>query len=210
MAQPQPHRFDDPSWSLADAFGWVLDRDPAKFGRLRTATAWGAATSGFYDGVPSSERALQAAKVLLHAVQRGELIAIDGKGNRVSPDDWLAVTIDALSGLRHRGFVFRREHVLRLWPADDERLAAGPADRTSAPIGYGYRTNREASAEEACASWFSGLDRAPGNKDATFAAARAAVDYIGPLSRKAFDRAWARSAPSNWRRPGRRRKNPRG
>ena len=34
MTSPSPHLFDDPIWSMRDAVGWVLDRDPGKFGRF--------------------------------------------------------------------------------------------------------------------------------------------------------------------------------
>jgi hypothetical protein len=69
----------------------------------------------------------------------------------------------------------------------------------------GYRTNKAGAAEEACRQWIAGLNERPTNKEAAFDQARAAVKEIGPLTGKAFERAWASTAPAEWRRGGRRK-----
>ena len=70
----------------------------------------------------------------------------------------------------------------------------------------GIQIIRAVDAEGACRDWIANLNERPANKDEAFAEARAAVAGIGPLSRKAFDRAWAAAAPVQWQSAGRRRK----
>jgi hypothetical protein len=67
----------------------------------------------------------------------------------------------------------------------------------------GTRTNKAEAAEEACRRWITGLKERPAKKDAAFEAAKDAVASIGPLSRKAFDRAWGTAAPGAWKKAGR-------
>jgi hypothetical protein len=71
----------------------------------------------------------------------------------------------------------------------------------------GIRTNRAANAETACREYLSGLEQnqRPENKDAAFVTAKEAAANIGPLSRKAFERAWQASVPPGWHTAGRRR-----
>src|SRR5579875_1352985 len=76
----------------------------------------------------------------------------------------------------------------------------------STPPPSGIRTTRQMRAEAACAEYLRNLTPAPANKEAAFAAAKRAVADIGPLSRKAFERAWANAALAAWRFPGRRGK----
>jgi hypothetical protein len=68
----------------------------------------------------------------------------------------------------------------------------------------GIRTTQAEKAEEACRTWVSGLSGRPANKDKAFESAQAAITG---LSRKAFDRAWANAAPSDWRKAGRPKKS---
>jgi hypothetical protein len=70
----------------------------------------------------------------------------------------------------------------------------------------GFRTNRAETAEKACERWISELKERPANKPEAFAKARAAVAQTGPLSRKAFDRAWASKAPLEWKEAGSRKR----
>jgi hypothetical protein len=81
---------------------------------------------------------------------------------------------------------------------------AGPHHAVSAPLlTPGTRTNKAEAAEEACRRWIAGLKERPAKKDAAFEAAKDAVASIRPLSRKAFDRAWAAAAPGVWKKAGR-------
>jgi hypothetical protein len=111
-----------------------------------------------------------------------------------------------------------RYDLVRFDRAQIERWLASPeTDRQSTvpePQGNeaqaamsGTRTNRAAAAEQMCRQWIAELKERP-IKDAAFVQAQAAVKEIGRLSRKAFERAWANSAPANWKRGGRRKKSP--
>ncbi len=68
----------------------------------------------------------------------------------------------------------------------------------------GIRTTKDERVEAACGDWIAAPTERPRNKETAFADAKAAVAHIGALSRKAFDRAWARRAPPEWKHPGRR------
>jgi hypothetical protein len=107
-----------------------------------------------------------------------------------------------------------RYDLVRFDRADIERwLALAATDQQSASVAEpevsaapsGIRTNRAAAAEEACRQWLSKVKERPANKDAAFEAAKAAVAKTGPLSRKAFERAWGAGAPVAWKEAGRRR-----
>jgi len=86
-----------------------------------------------------------------------------------------------------------------------------PMDLQSSPkrreqIPSGIRTNKARSAEDKCREWIGALKARPLNKEEAFAEAKVAVQNIGPLSRKAFERAWAATAPLEWLEPGRRKR----
>jgi hypothetical protein len=81
---------------------------------------------------------------------------------------------------------------------------SGAADEYVPP--KGLRTNKAEAAEKACRGWLIGLKERPATKDLAFSLAQAAVAGIGPLSRKAFERAWVETAPAVWKRAGRRKK----
>jgi hypothetical protein len=201
VTSPTPHRFDWPSWELGDVFGWILDREPEQFGRIFTeedlrSASYIAVLYRCAKGEPS------ARTVLLHALQRGELIARDRNGTRVDPDFWLPKSEADLPRLG-RAFLFRREEVLRLWPQEAGENSLSSGQQSKPPTGF--RTTKEAGAEAACVEWLGRLSAPPGNKETTFSAARTAVADFGCLARKAFDRAWAQAAPAEWKRPGRRR-----
>jgi hypothetical protein len=78
-----------------------------------------------------------------------------------------------------------------------DQIVDGPASPS------GVRTTRAADAERACEQWVSELKARPTNKDVAFEAAVTACGI--QLSRKAFERAWANTAPSAWRKAGRRK-----
>ena len=67
----------------------------------------------------------------------------------------------------------------------------------------GARTNKAASAEQACGTHLRNLKERPKNKDEAYLAAAAAVADVGQLSRKAFDRAWANNVREDWKLSGR-------
>jgi hypothetical protein len=80
-----------------------------------------------------------------------------------------------------------------------------PAAKSSTPAGF--RTTSAVKAEEACKNYIAALKERPQNKETAFAEAVEAVKSIGPLSRKAFERAWHDMAPIEWLNAGRRRKS---
>jgi hypothetical protein len=223
MASPTPHRFNSPRWYLADVFGWLLDRDPARFGSIFEAEEWLPESYG-EAMAPDRQNKPLSRTVLMEALQRGDLIAYDPRGERVDPGFWLAKSEHDLPALG-QVYRFHRDDVLRLWPhhpsdnqppltdhpaREEMSVPTTPAVgfRTSAQLPIGYRTQQDQRAEVACENWLVSTDLVPKDKDAAFLAAKAAVAAIGPLSRKAFDRAWAHAAPAAWRQPGRRPKTP--
>lgn len=111
---------------------------------------------------------------------------------------------------RHEIEVWRSD-VLKCFPiGPDCSLPSHDRERAGVdPVPWhpiGARTNNAEKAELACGEWLAGLAERPENKEAAFEAAKAAVAKTGPLSRKAFDRAWANNIPSEWKRPGQRKK----
>jgi hypothetical protein len=88
-------------------------------------------------------------------------------------------------------------------PAEPPARVTATASQAPPP---GIRTNRDATAEEECRQWLSGLTNRPANRDIAFEDAKTAVASIGRLSRKAFDRAWASSVPPDWKLGGSRKK----
>lgn len=76
---------------------------------------------------------------------------------------------------------------------------------TSATVPSGIRTTTAEKAEAKCREWIANRPERPRNKEAAFDDAKAAVARFGPLSQKAFNRAWEDKAPSHWKKPGRRR-----
>jgi hypothetical protein len=108
-----------------------------------------------------------------------------------------------------------RYDLVRFNRADISRWLAAASDRQSGPNTMpqaappsGIRTNKAETAETACREWLAGVTERPPSKDVAFEEARDVVKQIGPLSRKAFERAWAREARAEWKRGGRRRKSP--
>jgi hypothetical protein len=119
VSTPTPHRFDHPVWDLRDVIGWVLDRDPAKFGRIHTMKDAQAAVDCalFYPSQPRTERDPRALTTILHAMQAGQLVA--HKGDTGLPrEHWGAQTEIGLRSAISRGLWFWREDVLRLWPVE--------------------------------------------------------------------------------------------
>jgi hypothetical protein len=120
-----PDRFKHPVWDMRDVFGWVLDRDSAKFGRIRTEDDWRAAVwaANFYTTMPRHEYDAQAGQTLLHALQRGELVGFNGT-NPVGSDFWIDKTPQQLRGFAR--FLFRREDVLSPWPDLRAQISRAP------------------------------------------------------------------------------------
>jgi hypothetical protein len=83
-------------------------------------------------------------------------------------------------------------------PSDDAPVHTTPS---------GIRTNRAQQAERECEDWIGKLTSRPENKGIAFRQAVAAVSTFGDLSQKAFDRAWANTAPPEWKTAGRRKRS---
>ena len=117
MSTPASRRFDDPVWDLRDVIGWVLDRDPAKFGRLMSVEDVRSAESiaRRYTSQPRPERDPNATRTVLHALQRGELPAHDGD-TVLLREYWGGRAERDLRDAIGRGLWFWRENVLSLWP----------------------------------------------------------------------------------------------
>jgi hypothetical protein len=79
-------------------------------------------------------------------------------------------------------------------------------ERTVLPSGS--RTTTDEKVEAACGDWIATLVERPRDKETAFEAAKSAVAQIGVLSRKAFDRQWANTAPVEWKQAGRRKSPP--
>jgi hypothetical protein len=99
-----------------------------------------------------------------------------------------------------RTLLLDREACKRLWPG--RYAVPSPAVVPQSPSGI--RTTTAAHAEQECEEWIATLTERPINKDLAFEAAQKAVG--NNLNRKAFERAWAKVAPSEWKAAGRRKK----
>ena len=80
VEEPGAARFAHPVWDLRDVVGWVLDRDPGRFGRINSDADWQSAAwaARFYPNMPRTEFDRHADQTLLHALQRGELAGYQG------------------------------------------------------------------------------------------------------------------------------------
>jgi hypothetical protein len=126
----------------------------------------------------------------------------------VPPEAWgLAISWDKSRVGRYDLVRFDRADIER-WLASvatNQQSGAVAEVSESQVNASGIRTNRAAAAEVACGQWLSQLTARPTTKEAAFEAAKDAVASIGPLSRKAFDRAWAAAVPQAWKEAGRHR-----
>ena len=93
-----------------------------------------------------------------------------------------------------------REACERIWPR--HHVAPSPAVAAESPSGI--RTTAAAEAERACEKWITTLTVRPINKEAAFEAAQNAVG--NKLTRRAFERVWAKTAPIAWKGAGRRKR----
>jgi hypothetical protein len=134
----------------------------------------------------------------------------------VSPDGFVRITSVRISEadlawwLTHRyGLHVRIPQPHALTKIDSDRASENVSAAAALAVGTarasGVRTNKSVRAEDACREWISNLSERPASKEIAFAAAAAAVNYVGMLTRKAFDRAWANSARPEWKLAGRRR-----
>jgi len=124
-----PMRFADPVWDLRDVIGWVLDRDPATFGRLMNEIDVERAVrlAKLYTRWPRPECDPNAQTTLLHALQRGDLVAHDGD-TTLPREYWGSRTTRDFRRLLRLAVWFWRDDVLRLWPE-----AGGPAPPPTPP-----------------------------------------------------------------------------
>lgn len=98
-----------------------------------------------------------------------------------------------------RTLLLDREACERFWP----RCHAAPSPAIAPESRSGIRTTAAANAERTCEEWIATLTERPINKESAFKAAQNAVG--NNLTRKAFERVWARAAPTEWKAPGRRK-----
>jgi hypothetical protein len=77
-----------------------------------------------------------------------------------------------------------------------------PPPKTAVPP-IGFRTSREAAAEDKAGEWLRALRGQPKmTKAAAQEAVTAAVTNVGRLTRLAFERAWRANVDPEWTRPG--------
>jgi hypothetical protein len=124
-----PIRFGNPVWDLRDVIGWVLDRDPAKFGRLMNEIDVETAVhvAKFYTRWPRPECDANAPTTLLHALQRGDLAAHDGD-TALPREYWGSRTTRDFRPALRLAIWFWSCDVLRLWPE-----AGGPPPPAAEP-----------------------------------------------------------------------------
>jgi hypothetical protein len=124
---PSAGRFNHPVWDLRDVIGWVLDRDPAKFGRIHSVEDARSAVhiALFYNSWPRNERDPNALTTILHALQRGELVAHQAK-SALPREHWGGITERGLRFAIRDGLWFWREDVLTLWPVEAAALSQAP------------------------------------------------------------------------------------
>jgi len=133
VSSPTPHRFDHPIWTIRDVLGWVLDRDPSKFGRLFTEEDTKSALFRVHiykTTWPRPECDPQVLTTVLHALQRSDLRSYDGT-NSVPRDFWTDKTPQYVRDATR--FLFRREDVLALWRDPRARSSQETAPIESPP-----------------------------------------------------------------------------
>jgi hypothetical protein len=114
---PPSGRFNHPVWDLRDVIGWVLDRDPAQFGRIHSSEDARSAVRivVFYKRWPRKARDPNPLMTILHALQRGELVAHQAK-SALPREHWGEMTGRGLCAAIRDGLWFWRDDVLALWP----------------------------------------------------------------------------------------------
>jgi hypothetical protein len=134
VEEPGATRFTHPVWDLRDVFGWVLDRDSARFGRINSETDWKSAAwaARFYTDMPRTEFDRHADQTLLHALQCGDLTGYQGT-LPFAQQFWIDKTELTL---RYCAASFYREEVLALWP--DPRTLISRAPPPITPLRGGY------------------------------------------------------------------------
>lgn len=109
MTTPQPWRFLEPYWYIREVLGWLIDRDPKRFGHIVTRADIGAATR-YNDPAPKDRN---PARTLLHAFQEGRLLGFRD-GQSVPLEFWSTKSItDIRNDVDTR---VRRTDALALWP----------------------------------------------------------------------------------------------
>lgn len=203
MSSPTPHRFKNPVWDIGDVLGWLIDREPAQFGRIATESdlrsALRRATWYTSRPWPRLERDPNAPTNLLHALQRGDLVASDpdkrGNDKSLSRDYWQAEDQRDIRAAIGRRLKFWREDVLRLWPAFDDGKPTGTSTAIST-----------IAAETRCREWLAKLMCSGKPTMSRPKYQEEAVRLFGVGSR-GFLRAWGNAITDtgneDWKKPGR-------
>jgi hypothetical protein len=188
----------DPVWNADFAFG--LENTPGALTLIRNHP-------GGLELPPNTPRAWDICTDLLYRIDRGELSGRKGyysdsvpAGRRPHPsldprNTWVQ-TSDLAKVAAERG---EQPYILQLLFITNAESADNPEPEPPS----GIRTNRHEDAERACEAFLAGLTKQCKSKNSVFDDART---HCGEhLSRKAFDRAWARKVPAAWKAPGRRK-----
>ena len=109
MTTPQPWRFLEPYWDVRDVLGWLIDRDPKRFGRIFNPSDLPAATL-YIDPARKDDN---PTRTLLHAFREGQLQAFRD-GQRVPVEFWS--TRSAANVLDDVDTRVRRNDALAIWP----------------------------------------------------------------------------------------------
>jgi hypothetical protein len=106
MSNSSPARFHENKWTSLEVLGWIMDRDPDLFGRLKCLDDIDHALLRSRVRFPPLNEAPDWA--LACALRKGKVTAFND-GQALPPDNWSGSNIDD-------AVLFDREAVLKLWP----------------------------------------------------------------------------------------------
>src|SRR5258706_11490525 len=106
MSDPMPSRFYESQWTCLEVLGWMMDRDPELFGRLKSPEDVDRALLGDRVRFPPLNEA--PAQSLIYALREGQVTALND-GIVLPPESWSGRRIDD-------AILFNREGVLKAWP----------------------------------------------------------------------------------------------
>ena len=106
MSDPIPGRFHESQWTCLEVLGWIMDRDPELFGRLKSPEDVDRALLRDRVRFPPLNEA--PAQSLMYALREGQVKALSD-GIALPPESWSGRKIDD-------AILFNREGVLKAWP----------------------------------------------------------------------------------------------